>query len=176
MSWFLLALCHNLGEVFSFRFLMAYKIVIYLTISGALDLMNFKYLPDIVLGFTDTMNYVIIYWMTITCPKLAVSNAWARKTLMEASLAEKWDIIQCFQRGGECVMCYEVYCNQLKHQCLKHSPCSQGIHNLVSKLEGNFNMVSKCHEPLKSLEQVINCPKEQGRACQTEDLSCLKAK
>lgn len=72
-------------------------------------------------------------------------------------------------------MCYEVYCNQLKHQCLKHNPCSQGIYNLVSKLEGNFKMVSKCHELLKSLEEVINCPEEQGKSMPNRRTAMFKS-
>lgn len=108
--------------------------------------------------------------MTITCPKLAMSYVWARKTLMGVSLAGKSDIIQCFQRGtntpegGACVMGYEVYCNQPKQQCLKHNPYSQGIYNLVSKSEGNFKPVSNCHGLLKRLEEGINCPEEQGKS------------
>lgn len=44
------------GFFFPSCFLMAYKIVIYLTINGALDIMNVKYLLDFVLVFADTIN------------------------------------------------------------------------------------------------------------------------
>ena len=81
---------------------------------------------------------------------------------MKVFLAGKKDIVQCFQKGnkysagggGECIMYYEVYCNRIKHRCKKHNPRSQGIYNLVSRLEGNFKMVHNCHELLKGLEEL----------------------
>lgn len=100
-----------------------------------------------VLGFADIVNKANIYGRPTTCPQmLCVVNGPDELSLMFFWLRRQDPIQHISIEGKEsgeekCIMYYEVYCNRVKHRCLRHSPFTQGIYNQASKIEGDFKMV-----------------------------------